>query len=434
MLRRSRWFACGILSCLLWTSAAQAASRAGEIAALKPAATRNAQPAALRQEVDWNDVLATGPSGRLRAGLADGSQLSLGSSTQLTVTAHSPESQQTELQLLYGRLRSRVVPLTRPGSRFQVKTPTAAIGVIGTDFYVAATAQVTTVVCFRGTVTVQGTGRDQNAVTLRAGETVDISLDKVGIPQVAPAALLQESLALTSVGDLLDLPANTTLAATLAATLDARKAKPGDAVAASVEENLKLDGAVTLPKKSRILGHVTEAQARSKETRESRLAVEWDQALLPGGEQVALNLVMQAVAAPPTVTEPAPESADFPASAAARAPGAPMGPPMGGEPVGNVASTAASTLGAADNVARNGAGTPAGETVAGVARAAAPLPGLDASGRLTAASQGAINLPGLALTSESAGGAVISSSNRNVRLESGTQILLRTGSPSPHAR
>jgi len=58
--------------------------------------------------------------------------------------------------------------------------------------------------------------------------------------------------------------------------------------------------------------------------------------------------------------------------------------------------------------------------------------GLTAQGRLTNASQGAIGLQGLTLNSVStanAQGSIVSSTTRNVRLESGTQMLLKvTGS------
>jgi hypothetical protein len=74
-------------------------------------------------------------------------------------------------------------------------------------------------------------------------------------------------------------------------------------------------------------------------------------------------------------------------------------------------------------------------TVSGATRTAS---GLTAQGNLTSASQGAIGLQGLVLSppaavtgsaQSSAQGSVITSASRNVKLESGTQILLRvTGS------
>ncbi|MGH9530835.1 MAG: FecR family protein, partial [Terriglobales bacterium] len=113
-----------------------AGQKAGEVGALRPEATRNEQVLKVKDEVQWNDFLKTLPTGRLRAQLLDGSQLSMGSNSQMRVLQHDATSQQTELELSYGRLRSRVVKLTKPGAKYEVKTPHAVIGVIGTDFYV----------------------------------------------------------------------------------------------------------------------------------------------------------------------------------------------------------------------------------------------------------------------------------------------------------
>jgi hypothetical protein len=54
--------------------------------------------------------------------------------------------------------------------------------------------------------------------------------------------------------------------------------------------------------------------------------------------------------------------------------------------------------------------------------------GLTAQGRLTNASQGAIGLQGLTLNSAgtaNAQGSIVSSTTRNVKLETGTQMLLK---------
>ena len=61
---------------------------AGQVSALIPAATRNAQPVKAKDDLQWNDLLQTAQSGRLRAGLTDGSILSLGSNSQLRVLQH----------------------------------------------------------------------------------------------------------------------------------------------------------------------------------------------------------------------------------------------------------------------------------------------------------------------------------------------------------
>src|SRR5579872_7036174 len=124
------------------------AQAAGSVAALDPSATRNGAGLKLRDE------LQTDKAGRLRVNLRDGSILSLGSNSHLRVVVHNAVAQQTTLELLYGRLRSQVVKLTQPNSRFEVRTPTAVAGVIGTDFVIIATADRTTVIVFSGIVQV----------------------------------------------------------------------------------------------------------------------------------------------------------------------------------------------------------------------------------------------------------------------------------------
>lgn len=136
-------------------AAAPAEQRAGEIGALRPAATRNDAEAHLKDELHWNDLLKTDTAGRLRANLADGSLLSLGSSSQLRVVQHDAAAQQTSLELNYGRLRSRVVKLTQPGAKFEVRTPHAVCGVIGTDFYLFVDADRTLVIVYSGRVLVK---------------------------------------------------------------------------------------------------------------------------------------------------------------------------------------------------------------------------------------------------------------------------------------
>ncbi len=181
-----------LLCFLLSTSPAFSApegngTRAGEISAMIPAATRNSMPAKARDELDWNDLLKTEHSGRVRAGLTDGSILSLGSDTELRIVKHDAASQQTSLEMNFGKVRSQVIKITNPGGKFELKTPNAVIGVIGTNFYAAYEGNTTTVVCYEGQVTVTALGNAQvqnnsgqsgssgNSVTLNPGQMVEIS-------------------------------------------------------------------------------------------------------------------------------------------------------------------------------------------------------------------------------------------------------------------
>ncbi len=189
---------------------------AGEVKALIPAASRNAQSVKAKDSLMWNDLLKTDAQGRLRAGLADGSILSLGSNSELKVVQHDAVSQQTSIEVNYGKLRNQVVKITKPGGKYEVKTPNTVIGVIGTDFYVGYADQKTTVICYVGKVEVTpasgakvlksdsaSTG-STSTVMLTAGQMVVIGLD---IPPAGyqasstPAPLAEAGMQDTNVPD-----------------------------------------------------------------------------------------------------------------------------------------------------------------------------------------------------------------------------------------
>jgi len=185
---------------------------AGEIDALIPAATRNDKAAKVKDDLQWNDLLKTAHSGRVRAGLTDGSILSVGSNSELRVVQHDATSQQTSLEMNYGKLRSQVQKISQPGGKFEVKTPNAVIGVIGTDFYVGFASNKTTIICYKGKVSVTPLGKVQvlknsgqstgNSITVSEGQMVVISnvIPAEGFqPSDAPPATLQSSLLSTDV-------------------------------------------------------------------------------------------------------------------------------------------------------------------------------------------------------------------------------------------
>jgi hypothetical protein len=187
------------------------AERAGQITALIPAATRNNQRAKVKDELAWKDQLKTEKAGRLRAGLLDGSILSMGNESQLVVVQHNATSQQTVLELNFGRLRSKVAALTRAGSRFEVRSPIAVAGVIGTDFYMFTTDELTIVICYSGRVVVtpRTVATEQQPVdsqtspnvTLSAGQMVEVRKTGLGTAQPVPADVQQESMMSTDVAE-----------------------------------------------------------------------------------------------------------------------------------------------------------------------------------------------------------------------------------------
>lgn len=180
------------LSLLLAATPLYAASAdtqtAGEVKALIPAASRNAQPVNIKDSLNWNDLLKTDTQGRLRAGLTAGSILSLGSNSELQVVQHDAVSQQTSIVVNYGKLRNQVNKITKPDGKYEVRTPNAVIGVIGTDFYVGYENAKTTVICYAGKVLVTPASgakvvkgdnkkKESAAIILLAGQMVVIGDD-----------------------------------------------------------------------------------------------------------------------------------------------------------------------------------------------------------------------------------------------------------------
>lgn len=130
--------------------------------------------------VNWNDVVRTLRTGRLRIELLEGSLLNVGARSVMRITKHDPQTQQTELELTLGRLRGEVVKISKAGGTFQVRTQTAVIGVVGTVFLIQAAANLTRVHCIEGVLTVQNINPAViGQVTLRAGDFTSVSR---GIP------------------------------------------------------------------------------------------------------------------------------------------------------------------------------------------------------------------------------------------------------------
>ena len=157
-----------------------AAQAAGEVSRLLPEVNILRGPrqwtAAAQSAVEWNDELRSSRGGRARVSLHDGSTLNLGSESSLRMVRHDGGTQQTELELSYGRLRSRVVRQARPGAKFQVRTPAAIAGVVGTDFYLFSDASGTILIVFDGEVRLTSLITGQTLLAL-AGQKIVVSAD-----------------------------------------------------------------------------------------------------------------------------------------------------------------------------------------------------------------------------------------------------------------
>ena len=152
--------------------------------------------AAVSDRVFWNDDLRSGPTGRAHVTLKDGSQLNLGSDSNLRILQHDAQAQQTSLDLILGRMRGRITKMTRPGAKFEVHTPMGTAGLVGTDFSLLVTDDYTELMVFEGEV--RFTTLNGQVIPVSAGNKVRIS--KAGVvdgPLLATAQEVQTAENLT---------------------------------------------------------------------------------------------------------------------------------------------------------------------------------------------------------------------------------------------
>jgi hypothetical protein len=228
------------------------------------------------------------------------------------------------------------------------------------------------------------------------------------------------------------LASGTAFNAALSSPIDSKKCKPGDPVNARSTEAVKSEGKTVIPKGSKLVGHVTQASARANGASESSLGIVFDKAILKNGQEIPLSAGIQAIAAAQSSASTAGSDMDTMGGMGASAAGSGM---TGGRGVlGGVTSTAGGAAGAVTNTAANVGGVAsgtvnsaanAGGSVAGASKGA--VVGLNAAGQLTSNSQGVFGLNGLNLSaagSNATQGSVITSTGKNVHLDSGTQMLL----------
>lgn len=238
----------------------------------------------------------------------------------------------------------------------------------------------------------------------------------VGI--AVPSAAAQEPAPATRSGQSdASLAGGTAINAELNSSIDSRKVKPGDIVMAHTTEAVKsFDDRTILPKGTKLAGHVTQASARSKGDAESALGMGFDKAILKSGEEIPLNVTIQALAAPVSASSNAPYRDTMPG------PGNPSSNPGSGTSNpgmgGNRGARPDGTAGSPGSYPRaaNGAGS---EPDAG--------DGANSSGELAANVHGVFGLNGLRLimaASNNTQVSVISSAGKNVHLDGGTRLLL----------
>jgi hypothetical protein len=206
-------------------------------------------------------------------------------------------------------------------------------------------------------------------------------------------------------------------------------------VTARTTENVKEGGKTVLPKGTKLVGHVTQASARAKGDAESALAITFDRAILKSGQEVPLNVAIQAMASAQTAASTMDSGVDTMASGSA----ADSGMTAGRGTIGGLTSTAGSAAGTIRNTAAPAASTGAAvnsgvNSTTGVASAPqSAVGGLNAAGQLNSNSRGVFSMEGLNLNSVATNntqGSVITSSGGNIHLYNGTRMLMVTQATS----
>jgi len=208
----------------------------------------------------------------------------------------------------------------------------------------------------------------------------------------------------------------TTINAVLDKSIDAKKVKPGEQVEAKTTADAMIAG-TTIPRGSKLIGHVTEAKPHEKGSGASSLGIQFDQVVVKGGQQVPIHTAIQAIAAPQP-SAPIGSAPDMSAGGG--------GYGQGGYGQGGYGSTGTPRgVGQAPTAPMGGVGPNPGETSpAATTASSAPNSG----GQLSASSTGVLGIKDLKLestASDSTQGSVITSDNKNVKLDAGTHLLLR---------
>ncbi len=205
------------------------------------------------------------------------------------------------------------------------------------------------------------------------------------------------------------IPAGTIIPVALSKSVDAKKAKPGDKIEARITMDLLSNGKIVIPRDTKVIGHVTEAKPRTKESPDSRVGMSFDHISLKDGRELSIRAAIQAMgpslnnAVAPGIHQMGQRSTGVSSA----------GPPDSRGPMGGSARPGGST------------GSPLPDASS---RDASPSDSASEGSAPTALdphSQGVVGLRGLSL-SPSNQGSLVGSDSHNVHLDSGTQLILRT--------
>ena len=202
----------------------------------------------------------------------------------------------------------------------------------------------------------------------------------------------------------------------LTKTVDAKKAKSGDEVVAKVTQDMKTQsGQVLVPKDTKVIGHITEAQARHKDEKESQLGIAFNQAVV-NNQQMQLPMSIQAVIGQENKSD---NTAASESSAGGGAP-TPSAPASSGG--SSPMSGRSPNMGGGSQPQSSGGDMPSGSS-----GSAQSSQGQSQRPPINGQTQGVIGISDVTLApaSNNQQGSILTSEKNNVKLESGTMLLLK---------
>ena len=229
--------------------------------------------------------------------------------------------------------------------------------------------------------------------------------------------------------------------------LDSKSAKAGDAVVVKTREKVRTAEGTLIPKGSRLVGHVTEVEARGQGHAGSSMTIAFDRAELKGGQSLAIHSVIESIAPPVSAASAASidsdESMGAPLGGGMAEPSRPMGVGRSGGGVvgGTVGAATSNAAGVGSNV-----GATSDTALQGTSTAVRSTEGIAAGTQATAANglHGAVEgtgalamrgsaVPGVALAADATGttSGTLSASRKDVHLDAGTQMVLAVAAASP---
>jgi len=210
--------------------------------------------------------------------------------------------------------------------------------------------------------------------------------------------------------------AGTTMSAELTSALDSKKVKPGDTVNAKITNALKsADGRTILPAGAKLAGRVTQASARGGGQPDSTLGLVFEKATLKNGQQISFTAAMQAVGAAASSVSSGPAPANV-------------------APMGSANDTMAGSAGRTNSNNPGMAGTPSDVPAAtsGPVDSTTTAGAVSADGDWNSNSHGVVGLSHLSLSAAGGSnpqGSVLTSTGKNVHLDTGTRLILVTQAP-----